>query len=355
MRNSPIASQISNLTMVQRIAMKMITGCFKTTSTVALQYETELLPIELELRKQVTRYLTRIQMVPAKHPTKVCLQEAVRHWRTTTSKTFSSNLEHLVKQYPEYVAENMEEIHPYIKPPWWTLKNTTTHIANIPKEKAKEAHESLIKENNTLNVLHIYTDGSGINGYIGAAAHSPTISAVAHHHLGKADSTNVYAAELTAIHLGVKMASESPEQFDKCYIHVDNQSSIQAIDKPRQQSGQYIIRNILQSLDELQTQRPNLEFKVEWVPGHMDIEGKGRRRSEKGSPRNASGTNPRTVQAKISAGNEDKRGHHQSSQRNLEPWKNTCKATAEADPTTKIQNRSPAIWRAPQETSSELD
>src|SRR5579859_4870353 len=93
--------------MVQRIAMKMITGCFKTTSTVALQYETELLPIELELRKQVTRYLTRIQTLPAKHPTKVCLQEAVRHWRTTNSKTFSSNLEHLVKQYPEYIAENM--------------------------------------------------------------------------------------------------------------------------------------------------------------------------------------------------------------------------------------------------------
>src|SRR5579859_4124618 len=98
-RNSPITSQISNLTTVQRIAMKTITGCFKTTSTVALQYKTELLPIELELRKQIMKYLTRIQTLPAKHPTKICFKNAVRHWQTTNSKTFSSNLEHLGKTH----------------------------------------------------------------------------------------------------------------------------------------------------------------------------------------------------------------------------------------------------------------
>ena len=167
----------------------------------------------------------------------------------------------------------MEEIHPYIKPPWWSLTNTTTHIANIPKENAKEEHIKLLKDNNTPNVLNIYTDGSGIENNIGAAAYSPTTSASAHHYLGKADTANVYAAELTAIHLGINMAGKSHEQYDKCFIFVDNQSSIQAIDKPKQQSGQYIIRNILQSLDELQNQRPSLEFKIEWVPGHMDIDG----------------------------------------------------------------------------------
>ena len=30
---------------------------------------------------------------------------------------YMSNLEHLVKQYPNYVTETMEEIHPYIKSP----------------------------------------------------------------------------------------------------------------------------------------------------------------------------------------------------------------------------------------------
>src|SRR5438477_11376132 len=142
--------------------MKTITGCFKTTSTAALQHETELLPIELELRKQITKYLTRIQTLPAKHPTKTWLLKAVKYWTITNSKTFLSNLEHLVKQYPNYVTGTMEEIHPYVKPPWWSLTNTTTSIANTPKDKAKEEHEKLLKDNNNPSTLFIYTDGSGI-------------------------------------------------------------------------------------------------------------------------------------------------------------------------------------------------
>src|SRR5579859_4074944 len=111
-RNSPVTSQVSSLTSVQCLAMKTITGCFRTTSTAALQHETELLPIGLQLCKQITKYLTRIQTLPTKHPTKAWLLKAVRYWKITNSKTFTSNLEHLVKQYPQYVAETMEEIHP---------------------------------------------------------------------------------------------------------------------------------------------------------------------------------------------------------------------------------------------------
>ena len=69
------------------------------------------------------------------------------------------------------------------------------------------------------------------------------------------------------------MAEASPPQYDKCIIYVDNQSSVQAINTPKQQSAQYIIRDIFESLDELQQQRPNLKFTIERVPGHMDIAG----------------------------------------------------------------------------------
>ena len=100
-RNSPATSQVKSLTSIQRLAMKTITGCFRTTSTVALQYETELLPIELELRKQITKYLTRIQTLPKTHPTKIWLQKAVNYWSVTNSKTFTSKLARNTLDYVE--------------------------------------------------------------------------------------------------------------------------------------------------------------------------------------------------------------------------------------------------------------
>jgi hypothetical protein len=69
------------------------------------------------------------------------------------------------------------------------------------------------------------------------------------------------------------MAEASPPQYDKCMIYVDNQSSIQALNTPKQQSAQYIIRHIFESLDKLLQERPSLKFTIEWVPGHMDIVG----------------------------------------------------------------------------------
>ena len=78
-RNSPVISQIKSLTTIQCQAMRTITGCFRTTSTAALQHKTQLLPVELELRKQITRYVTRLQSLPADHPIKVRMQRAIRY------------------------------------------------------------------------------------------------------------------------------------------------------------------------------------------------------------------------------------------------------------------------------------
>ena len=105
------------------------------------------------------------------------------------------------------------------------------------------------------------------------AAYSPTTLSTDHEYLGKDDMTNVYAAELTAIHLAVNTAEKSPSHFHRCSIFVDNQASIQAVNKLKQQSGQYIIASIHHQLDRIKQQRPNLVFQIEWVPGHMDIQG----------------------------------------------------------------------------------
>ena len=58
----------------------------------------------------------------------------------------------------------------------------------------------------TANTLRIYTDGSGIQGRIGAAAYSPT----KHLYLGTDKQFNVYTAELSAIDLASEFANNAP-------------------------------------------------------------------------------------------------------------------------------------------------
>ena len=49
-------TQLSRLTTVQRTAIKAITGCLRTTSTAAMQFETQLLPVHLRLKRQILRF-----------------------------------------------------------------------------------------------------------------------------------------------------------------------------------------------------------------------------------------------------------------------------------------------------------
>src|SRR5204862_7099183 len=49
--------------------------------------------------------------------------------------------------------------------------------------------------------------------------------------------------------------------------------TIETIEAPKQQSGQYIIKSILDQIDEIHEAKPTCNIHIEWVPGHKDIEG----------------------------------------------------------------------------------
>jgi ribonuclease HI len=182
-----------------------------------------------------------------------------------------SNLENLIKHYPEYIQTDMEHIAPYIRPPWWKSP-AITEILSGNKEEAAKAHQERLCQISPQDLI-VYTDDSGHDGHIGAAIHSPTIGTTKGKYIGTEGTHNVYGAELTAIQMAVKLFEEKINIYTNVYIFTDNQSTIQTIDSPGRQSGQHIIKKILDIIDRTKEIRSTCNIHIEWVPGHQNIDG----------------------------------------------------------------------------------
>jgi ribonuclease HI len=194
----------------------------------------------------------------------LCIKRAI----ASKSQKLISPLEYLARSFSEYTSTAMETIYPFPRPPWWT-PSMYINISNNKKE-AKKRHDETPQDPNT---ICIYTDGSGIDGHIGAAAYSPTIAETRQQYLGTESTQNVYAAELYAVKLAIDIVQSSATKYTNCTIYADSQAAIAATAKPRRQSGQSIICALLDNIDSLKVQQPNINISLIWIPGHMDIPG----------------------------------------------------------------------------------
>jgi len=199
------------------------------------------------------------------HPIHTWIAQALRDG----GPSHMSNLGNLTKHYPQYMQLGMEHIATYIRPPWWKLP-AVTEISRANKDKAAKAHQQRLLKIPTEDLI-IYMDGSSHNGHIGAAIYSPTTNITNGEYIGTDDTHNVYAAELTAIHMAVTLFEEKINKYTNVYIFTDNQSAIQAVEAPKRQSGQYIVEKILDIIDKIHEVKPTCTIHIEWVPGHKNI------------------------------------------------------------------------------------
>lgn len=140
--------------------------------------------------------------------------------------------------------EKMEVSTPHVVPPWWTGPKT---FIEESVEKAQARHRYGI--GNKPNVIYIYTDGSGINGHVGAAAVCTTTSQSRSAYMGDDTVSTVYAGELQGISLALQIAQEDRSQGNirkKILIYSDNQAAIRSVARPRGKSGSYLLQDITQ-------------------------------------------------------------------------------------------------------------
>ncbi|KAM5544129.1 hypothetical protein V8D89_002178 [Ganoderma adspersum] len=82
---------------VQRLAGLMITGAFKSTSSIFLDYHADLLPVELRLNQAAHRAAARLASLPESHP----LHKAIRRCTSYYPRFHRSPLHELLHRFPD--------------------------------------------------------------------------------------------------------------------------------------------------------------------------------------------------------------------------------------------------------------
>ncbi|KAI7768236.1 hypothetical protein LZL87_014082 [Fusarium oxysporum] len=184
---------------------------------------------------------------------------------TFLSRKYVSPLKKLALAYEGSGTERMETIEAYAVPPWY---NRVPLVCEAEREAAKIAAKNV-------NDIVIATSASDRGGLVGMGGivvqRSPgqTDRMVARYSatLGSRDDQNPYTAELEAIAMALRCMPDGL-QCRELTVLSSSQSSLKAIARPQQQSGQTSIRQIYEHIERLR--KGNNRVKMIWVPSRDD-------------------------------------------------------------------------------------
>lgn len=249
---------LNRLQRLQARAARAMCGAYRATSFPTLDVEMHLLPVEQQIWKHNIDTISRVGMA----------EVTARRGKKTSPRQTITNRIHDGQDVTSEQHEH-EHIPPFITPPWW--QGPRIHIAG-GTEQAEKEHERCLEKNT--DAAYIYTDGSGIDGQIGAAAVCTTTQQTRKSHMGDDTTSTVYAGELQGIVLALEMAQADKgngNHRSKVFIHTDNQAAIRSSANPKGKSGAYLLKMIAEKTQALREQ--GLKVELRWVPAHIGIQG----------------------------------------------------------------------------------
>lgn len=173
---------------------------------------------------------------------------------------------------PDTLTRRWESRKAFVLAPW----QAPPEVIIEDREAAVNNHNQILTKDPEERPLILYTDGSGIDGRIGAAAVVDLEDQHAHSQMGDDDTSTVYAAELRAIEVALEMVLESTEPWAKqakngVVIFVDRQAALKALRRPRMPSGQVYLAGCLGLIQRLAGRCVRIELR--WIPAHQGVIG----------------------------------------------------------------------------------
>lgn len=237
-KNTGSVGVLRNLQKTQRLATTAITGTFRTAPTDLIDVHAGVFPIELALLKACHRAIIRSHTLPPTHP----LHKIIRQAKRNPPTKHLSPIDRLIKNF-NMIDLNMEIITPSTKNPL-TQPSYGIHI-----DSNREA--SITSERNDTADFRIFSDGSGQEDGIGAAAilfkkHSARPIKTLKYHMGPPTSHNTYEAETVGAILAIWIIKNTVEAIGKTVsLYIDNQALVKALKSTgsKTMAGQYLIDN----------------------------------------------------------------------------------------------------------------
>ena len=252
---------------LQKRALCAATGAFKSTAASVLEAETDTLPIDVQLDRTCMITANRIKASPLFYQIRSLRERGIiidQFARLSPLQEIEIKIQRVIGGEAH---SKIEKQIPIVAPPWWIPP--TIRIAPDAETAVKE-HDEVCKTQQYTHMT-VFTDGSDIQGRVGAAAWEPHRRWKCLADIGPSSQFTVYGAELIGIWMAMDMAAKGGDIVKRLTIFTDNQASIISSARPRNQSGQLILTKIHALASVLQ--KRGCEITLRWIPAHVGVPG----------------------------------------------------------------------------------
>jgi ribonuclease HI/exonuclease III len=241
---------------VQRTGAQAIVGTFSTVATAVAEAEAHIPSARDRFWRRAVKLWTDIHTLPETNPLRRTTSR-MRKFR----KQYRSPLYQVADALEGVSLEGLETIRPYSLPPWERRLHTVSD----------DSAASLLDQN---WAARIAVSSSARNGIVGAGGaielctsvrrpqRNESVSVSFSSTLGNRNEQNPYSGELAAMGDGLEALPKL--RFRRILLTTRNKAAVQALQKPRQQSGQRFIRRIYKLVRTLK--RYGNMVTVAWLP-----------------------------------------------------------------------------------------